>query len=319
MIQRQIQHFIEASKKTLESYLSKERKNIVVVSYYPTYRKHYGDLLESLKEKYNVITVVERILGDAFERSGHYNVLFPWRIIEGGQTYYLNMDIAGIDLILTADQVGYENGKIDRTFLSTKAKRVYFPHSLVEQTGASEVVDYILVPSKLAMQDFKKTLKKSSVKLLESGYPKLDAAILAYAYEDSNTITYAPSLRYVSAENADLNLFAGFENIMVESLLQFTDYKICYRAHPMNFQNNHSFYNLIKARWKDNPRVSFDEQLGNDFCAISDFLVTDFSTTAFTYSFTTLRPSLFFAPFQLQTPLASYVSNISAGGGGGDL
>lgn len=314
MIQRQIDQFIEMSKSTLESFLSKERKNIVVVSYYPTYRKHYGALLSKLKEKYNVITVVERILNDAFENSGHYNLHFPWRIIEGGQTYYLNMDVDGIDLILTADQVGYEEGKIDRTFLSTKAKRVYFPHSVIEQTGASDVVDYILVPSKIAMESFREVLKDSKVKLLESGYPKLDEAINSYAYQDSNTITYTPSLRYVNGDNASLNLFAGFENAMVESLLEFTDYKISYRAHPMNFQNHHGFYNLVKSCWQNEARVCFDERLGNDFCNFSDFLITDFSTTAFTYSFTTLRPSLFFTPLRLETHLAKYIPSISGGG-----
>lgn len=314
MIEETIKQFIQTAKRTIESYLSKDRKNICVVSYYPTYRKQYGDLIACLKEKYNVITIVERILNDEFESSGHHNVLFPWRIIENGQTYYLNADIEGIDLILTADQVGYENGKIDRTFLSTSAKRIYFPHSLVEATGASEVVDYILVPSKIAMESFRKSFKKAKVKLLESGYPKLDKAIQTYAYQDTNTITYAPSLRYVGGDYASLNLFAGVENNLIETLLDSSNYNISYRAHPMNFQNNHSFYNLIKSKWNSEPRVSFDEKLGNDFGNISDFLVTDFSTTAFTFSLSTLRSSLFFAPLQLTTHLADFIPAISMEG-----
>lgn len=311
-----IEQFIAQTKRTIEGYLSAERKNILIVSYYPTYRKQYGDLIKRLKEKYNVITIVDRILNDEFEKSGHYNVLFPWRIIENGQTFYLNADIQGIDLILSADQVGYEDGKIDRTFLSTTAKRIYFPHSLIEATGASEVVDYILVPSKIAMESFQKTLKQSKVKLLKSGYPKLDKAIQGYCYQDSNTITYAPSLRYVSGDNANLNLFAGFENSVIETLLEYTSYNISYRAHPMNFQNNHSFYNLIKAKWQNEKRVKFDEKMGNDFCNTSEFLITDFSTTAFTFSFSTLRPSIFFAPLQLDTHLANYIPFVSMGGGG---
>ena len=133
-VEAQTNQFIARAKTFIESHLSKEKPNSLVISYYPTYRKHYGNLITKLKEKYNVLTIVDRELGDAFEKSGHYNVLFPWRIIENGRTYYLNTDIRGIDLILTADQVGYEGGKIDRTFLSTSAKRIYFPHSLVEQT-----------------------------------------------------------------------------------------------------------------------------------------------------------------------------------------
>ncbi len=315
MIEETIKQFLQTTKQTIQSHLSKERKNICVVAYYPTYRKQYGDLIARLKEKYNVITVVDRILNDAFESSGHYNVLFPWRVIENGRTYYLNADIEGIDLILTADQVGYENGKIDRTFLSTKAKRIYFPHSLVEATGATEVVDYILVPSKMAMESFKKSLKKSKVKLLESGYPKLDRAIETYAYRDSNRITYAPSLRYVGGDYASLNLFSGVENSLIETLLDSTDYCISYRAHPINFQNNHPFYHFIKAKWNNESRVRFDEELGNDFGNTSDFLITDFSTIAFTFSFSSLRSSVFFAPLHLTTHLAKFIPNVSGGGG----
>lgn len=314
-VEAQINQFIARAKTFIESHLSKEKPNILVISYYPTYRKHYGNLITKLKEKYNVLTIVDRELGDAFEKSGHYNVLFPWRIIENGRTYYLNTDIRGIDLILTADQVGYEGGKIDRTFLSTSAKRVYFPHSLVEQTGACEVVDYILVPSKAAMQGFQKALPKSKVKLLESGYPKLDNAIFSYDYKPSNTITYAPSLRYGTGSNANNNLFAGYENALIESLLDSTDYNLSFRAHPINFQNNHPFCQLIKAKWAGETRVKFDEALGNAFHNFSDLFITDISTAAFTYSFSTLRPSVFFAPLKMQNPIMEYANQIGAGGG----
>ena len=60
--------------------------------------------------------------------------------------------------------------------------------------------------------------------------------------------------------------------------------------------------------------MSFDEKLGNDFGNISDFLVTDFSTTAFTFSLSTLRSSLFFAPLQLTTHLADFIPAISMEG-----
>lgn len=314
-IEAQIHQFIQKAKSFIESRLSKEKPNILVVSYYPTYRKHYGGLIAKLKKKYNVLTIVDRELGDAFEKSGHYNVFFPWRIIENGKTYYLNADISGIDLILTADQVGYEGGKIDRTFLSTTAKRVYFPHSLIEQTGACEVVDYILVPSKVAMKAFKKILSKSKVKLLESGYPKLDNAILSYDYKPSNTITYAPSLRYGNGSNANNNLLAGYENALIESLLESTNYNVSFRAHPINFQNNHPFYQLIKAKWAGEARVKFDEALGNAFHNFSEFFITDISTAAFTYSFSTLRPSVFFAPLKMQNTIMEYAAIC----GGGDM
>lgn len=114
----------------------------------------------------------------------------------------------------------------------------------------------------------------------------------------------------------NLNLFAGFENSLIEWLLENTTYNISFRAHPMNFQNNHTFYQLIKSKWANESRVRFDEKMGNDFCNFSDLLLSDVSTTAFTYSFSTLRPSVLFAPLQFQSPMARYFPSITAGGGG---
>lgn len=315
MIEYQINQFVKRTAQELCSFLSAQKKNILVVSYYPTYRKHYGDLIRKLKKKYNVITIVDRVMDDDFEKSGHHNVLFPWRVIENGNTYYLNVDIPRIDLILTADQVGYDNGRIDREFLSKSAKRVYFPHSLMEATGVSDCVDYILMPSKIVKKEYQKALKNKKVKLLEAGYPKLDIAIKKYKYESKNTITYAPSLRYVDAtRKANLNLFSGFDCNMIEWLLENTSYNISFRAHPINFQNNHFYYELIKAKWQNETRVSFDEKAGNEFCNYSDYLITDYSTSAFTYSFISGRTSFFYKPFYFGGGMERYVSSVSVGG-----
>lgn len=49
-VEAQINQFIQMAKSNIESHLSKERPNILVISYYPTYRKHYGNLITRLKE-----------------------------------------------------------------------------------------------------------------------------------------------------------------------------------------------------------------------------------------------------------------------------
>lgn len=299
-----LEEFNQLSKTHIQRFLSKEKKNIAVVSYYPTYRAQFGNLIAKLKEKYNVLTIVDRILNDDFEKSGHHNVLFPWRVIEDGKTYYPNVDIEEIDLILTADEVSYQDGKIDREFLSKNAKRIYFPHRLTCVCGQSVSTDYIIVPSKTSMQAFKYHLKNNpKVKLLPSGYPQLDKALEDYHYTPKNTITYAPTLRYVYQRNAQINAFAGSEITFLEWLLEQTDYKVSYRAHPFNHSSDHYFYRLIQASFANEERVSIDVNVGNAFFNYTDFLLTDWSTTSFTYSYTTLRPSFMLMPTSLDSNL----------------
>ena len=302
-IQYQLDTFINLTAQKIKESLSSKKKNIAIISYYPTYRSQYGNLITELKKDYNVITIVDRILDDEFEKSAHANFHFPWRIIENGTHYYLNTDIPKIDLILTADQVGYQEGKIDRTFLSKKAKRIYLPHRLTTDCGVSDDIDYIIVPSKTAMKEFKLKTNKMKVKLLPCGYPQFDTTLENYHYTPQNTITYAPTLRYVDERYANLNAYAGFDCNMIEWLLKNTKYNISYRSHPINYTNNHLFHSQIKARFQHNPRVIFDCEMGNKFFNFSDYLVTDWSATAFTYSYATLRPSFFFMPFTLDKGL----------------
>lgn len=60
--------------------------------------------------------------------------------------------------------------------------------------------------------------------------------------------------------------------------------------------------------------MKFDEALGNAFHNFSDLFITDISTAAFTYSFSTLRPSVFFAPLKMQNPIMEYANQIGARG-----
>ena len=96
-IQYQLDTFINLSTQKIKESLSSKKKNIAIISYYPTYRSNYGNLIAELKKDYNVITIVDRILNDEFEKSAHHNFHFPWRIIENGTHYYLNTDIPKID------------------------------------------------------------------------------------------------------------------------------------------------------------------------------------------------------------------------------
>lgn len=60
--QYQINTFIQLTTQKIKESLSSKRKNIAIVSYYPTYRSNYGNLITELKKDYNVITIVDRIL-----------------------------------------------------------------------------------------------------------------------------------------------------------------------------------------------------------------------------------------------------------------
>ena len=61
--------------------------------------------------------------------------------------------------------------------------------------------------------------------------------------------------------------------------------------------------------------MKYDEVRGDAFHNFRDLFITDISTAAITYSFSTLRPSVFFTPLKMQNPIIEYANQISAGGG----
>lgn len=83
---------------------------------------------------------------------------------------------------------------------------------------------------------------------------------------------------------------------IIDTLLEnFPDYKIIFRPHPHTLKA--PAVSRIVDKHRDNPRFAFDNNASFYMSnyAKSALMVTDFSGTAFTYAFTTLRPVVFFS------------------------
>ena len=278
--------------------LSRNKKNIVVLSFYPSYERQFGALPSILAQKHHVITIPcyqnSTLIGAGNEYVGNVG----WRIVcNDGSHYYPQIDIAGIDLILSADEVCYDNGRIDREFLSKSAKRIYFPHSLLEPTGVNCPADYYVVPSRLVYQALCENENRTSkAELLQIGYPKLDESIARYAYQPQNMIAYCPTLHTDKENLGELNAVIGFDANCIEWLLANTCYTILVRVHPLVFAAKQRPFTLLQLKFAQNPRVVFDTSMDSDFYDKIDFMITDASTTGFSFAFSTLRPCFFFMP-----------------------
>lgn len=292
-------HYETLLKQSLHS----KKKNIVFLLHYPTYYSHYASLPTVLAEKFHVILVGGLPQQHPFEKLGHHYLHIPYRVKDAvtNQVFYTDVNVSGIDLIITADIVGYDNGRIDREFLSKDAKRLYLPHAIFQATGkGSRGMDYIAVPSMESLKDYQQASWEQQPVFLETGYPRIDALIKAYQSapkKERSTIVYAPTLRDASYHPCPLNiaLVAGVDNLIIEYLLEATRSNICYRPHPMSFMNTFRCYEQVKQKWAKHKRVLFDESDGGNYFNAKLF-ITDMSTAAYSFSLATLKPSIFFLP-----------------------
>lgn len=138
------------------------------------------------------------------------------------------------------------------------------------------------------------------IDVLLKGYLKLDATIKSYEsvknnYKETKSILIAPTVKSPqTATEESLAYNVGFDQHLIEFLLEQTSYSIIYRAHPTSL--THPSYDVLKTKFQDNQRVEFSNKSLLEDYARSLCMITDISTTAFTYSLTTLKPSIFFAP-----------------------
>ena len=89
---------------------------------------------------------------------------------------------------------------------------------------------------------------------------------------------------------------------IIDTLLKHFDYNIIFRPHPQNrkdilFENNKNNYKIdILEKYKREKRFSIDvtDDYSNNYFK-TNLMISDLSGTAFTYSFLTENPVLFFS------------------------
>ncbi|HOI83912.1 MAG TPA: CDP-glycerol glycerophosphotransferase family protein, partial [Campylobacterales bacterium] len=306
-IYRQVAEFDAELKKQLDP----KKKTVVFWSAFNTYRSHFGSLPKLLKEKYNVVVVVNDEINDEFETQ-NMRLALPWRLQYNGETVFLDeIKLSNIDLIITVDTVGYLDGKIDKNFISPTAKRMYIPHSMIIATGMSDIYDFFVVPSKMMVDEYEQRLANNGKKqvLIKAGYPRFDNSLNKFDHKVvPDKILYAPSLRYAGAPN-EVNQYGGFDWQVMEALHEATGLDVIYRAHPLASKYNHQIYNLIKAKMATYPFVKLAADNVSDY-EQAKFIVTDISTTAYTFSFQSNRPSIFYAPLEVEIPVVKYADSV---------
>jgi hypothetical protein len=303
-------------RKDIEKVLDKSKKTVAFISYYPTYRNQYADLYNVLKNDFNVIKIVSVEQNDKFEKNDTDGTFYiPWRAnvnIGNGQTkdFYPEYDYEFIDFIITADGVGYLDGKIDNEFLSKKAKRIYLSHDVINGCLVKGSNVHVFMPSKTAAQ--RKDL--DGYNIIEGGYPKLDYTIDKYNEISKNTnedsILYAPTLRHIENNHKVLNTAVGVDYFILKALLDNFGEKIIFRPHPFHLKNGHPIIKPILDKFSYSNRLIISDDNYLEDYAKSKFMVTDTSTTAFTYSMSTLKPIIAVHPFLEQTIYSSHFSSI---------
>jgi len=210
--------------------------------------------------------------------------------------------INGVDLFI--------NNYVCDTF-PKKCQRIYLHHDiydtpLVNQKKEKELFkrlskyDHILLPSPKSKKIFNRLIpnyKNKKIKLSIIGYYKLDylkhKILNIKKKNQTNNIIIAPTDQYAFPK---LSLINKIEKIFYQILKQ-TNYNIIFRPHPSNFSSKNII--RLKKKFIYQERIEFDNSKNylNTYIN-SDLMISDLSGTAYTYSFLTNQPTIFFSNYE---------------------
>ena len=296
-----IRTFISIVSVFISTSFKINKKNIIF--YFPVkiYQENLIEIINKLeKKRFNVFLAYNWSTSNEIRK--HKNSLFlDFSIIRF--IPFKNFFLKNINLFLSSYIV---------YVFPPKSKNIYISHDIYDAPMVNKSIekkifikmsrlDYIFTSSEISSKYFISKFNKFKIdrktKIINTGYLKLDhieKKINKNRDIIKGCILIAPGYTYAFKK---YNMSPYVEKI-INLLLTKTNEKIIYRPHPLDStkKGDKIFIQKIYSKFKNNPRFSIDLSVSylNSY-KNAKLLITDLSSTAYTFAFSTLQPVIFFS------------------------
>ena len=289
----------------------KNKKNKIIFFYFPVKinQKSLLKLIQKLKIEKNIFI----LLG--------YNRNTEKQIKYEKNSFFINLGyikfLHNINLFISSYLV-YEYPK--------KSTRIYINHDIYDAPMVNKNIernifdsfkklDYIFLSSEISIQYFRnkinfylKKMYHKNLSLENTGYLKLDDVInkLEKTKNNNNSILFAPT------SGVMLKKFNSkkYIKLIISTILNKSKLNLIYRPHPLdiNTEEKRKYIINIVSEYKKNKRFFFDDNSSYiKSYADSSLMITDFSGTAYTYAFSTLKPVIFYSLSEKDLQKTNYI------------
>jgi hypothetical protein len=153
--------------------------------------------------------------------------------------------------------------------------------------------DYLFVSNYISKKIFENLFNGENKipKIKQIGYLKLDFLLSKYKIKKCKTIIIAPTTYVPFKEFSCINYLEK----IISHLIKYTDCKVYLRPHPADRKD----INIKKIVKKFKTKKNFFLDIKNNYAELytnSCLMISDISGTAYTYSFLTKNPVIFFSP-----------------------
>lgn len=279
-------------------FIKQEGKQLVFYSENKGFYKYYKDVIEYILDKSDII--IHYVTSDPEDTifSYEYDHMKTY-YVNGRKLIYLMLKMDADIVVMTTPDL--EKYHIKRSIVRKDIEYIYLDHgigsdNLTLRKNALDYFDTLFVSNQISIDEHRAVEKLNQVpakRLVKFGCCVIDNMINGYeAYcnthtrKDKKTILIAPSWQK--------------DNIMdlcVTELLdelKKTDYNIIVRPHPQYTRHCIEQLNLLTAQYEENHLIEFQTDFSSNAVVYeADVLITDWSSIAFEYAFSTLHPVLF--------------------------
>lgn len=319
----------------------------VVAFFYPTrsFRSIFADLPERLANQgYTVIRFYGGITNDSFEANLH-----SYLIVDDYISTLSFVKVFFIPCIMNCLPVNSIKVLIDHlsfaVFSPDKSGQDTVQEAYTHALAYLPLMDYVITPSKMIMNQLQRRLSfyryahkdevpsaelsaqaadlidalpaeavRNNVVGIPGGYPKFDQLIRAAKdVKKEKIIVYAPTPNDHSGNKENWLPYMSINECGIDIVnrlcLSFPDYKIVFKPHADEFEE---VVNGIVENNKHHANFYLDHSGSNyiDLYARTLLMVSDFSSTAYTYAFSMLSPVIFFS--RNEEMLCDYQKNFGA-------
>lgn len=284
-------------KQDYKRFFSVANKHLVFYSEKSGFYKYFKDVIEFLLARSNVIIhyVTNDPKDQIFALSEQQSRIRPYYIGENKLiTLMMKMD-ADIVVMTCPDLNNYH---LKRSYVRKDVEYVYMFHyplstHMVLHTGALDHYDTIFCVGEFQFDEIRaaeKLYKLPEKKLISAGYGQLEQLYASYQAMPK-TERSRPKVLVAPSWQPD-NILDSCLDDLLDRLLAGA-YDVVVRPHPEYVKRFGPRMDAIVARYQDKP-VTFELDFsGNNSIFDSDILITDWSGTAYEFSFVTLKPAVF--------------------------
>lgn len=285
-------------KADYKRFFSVANKHLVIYSEKSGFYKYFRDVMDFLLARSNVIIhyVTNDPKDQIFEIAKEQPRIRAYYIGEN-RFITLMMKMDADIVVMTCPDL--ENYHIKRSYVRKDIEYIYMFHyplstHMVLHTGALDHYDTIFCVGEFQFDEIRaaeRVYKLPAKKLIAAGYGQLEQLHRSYQAMDP-VIRQRPKILVAPSWQPD-NILDSCIDSLLQQLLD-KGFDVVVRPHPEYMKRYKPRMDQIVQRYADREDLRFElDFTSNQSIFDSDVLITDWSGTAYEFSFVTLKPSVF--------------------------